>query len=225
MCTDVLEHFWALFAHQVLDAPYLRLLQNPNLPILEVNAGYGSSLALLEQHSARLERPCLLVSSQAPEGWEVLHQRMLLEWQALGTDSAIQIEQVGWTQASLLAQVWCEQHQAQSWHALVLLELGRTMQKIPDLCAYVAYRQHQPVGMLLAMPKNGWWHNSTPKQMFASQPQGAFSGWWAGERQVAEALFARAATDFSGLEVLVPAAWGLVGEVVFICHASAARTA
>jgi hypothetical protein len=210
--------YWELFAHQTFEADGLVWLQNSNLPILEVNAGYGSNLSLLEQHCQTLERPCLLVSATLPSNAEVQHRLTLLEWR--GTANNVYIEQVPWTRASLLAQAWCEQHHAQPWQALVALELARVLQKTPDLCAYLALESDKPIGMLLAMPKNGWWHDGTPPNWFSPQPQGAACGWWAGERQTAEALFARASADFGGLEVAVPAAWGLVGQDVCISHVS-----
>jgi hypothetical protein len=217
-----LESYWELFARHTFEADGLRLLQNPNLPILEVNAGYGVPLDLLEQHCSKLKRPCLLVSDQPTA--KVLHHLKRLEWRS-NASASVFIEQVPWTQASLLAQAWCEQHRARSWHDLVTLELGRVLQETPDLCAYVALDGNTPVGMALVMPNNGWWHNGTAKEWFSVQPQGASCAWWAGERQVARALFARASSDFAGLEVVLPANWGFDGTDVYISHVSDGRIA
>jgi hypothetical protein len=201
-----LEAYWALFAHKTFEGEGLRLLQNPNLPLLEVNAGYGTNLALLGQYSQQLERPCLLVSTLPPDAWQVQHRLHLLGWYSKNA-SSLCIEQVPWTRADWLAQAWCEQHKAQPWQALVGLELARIIQHTPELCAYVALESDKPVGMAIAAP----------------QKTGATCGWWAGERQVAEALFARACTDFAEFEVAVPAQWGLGGLEVCISHASDAH--
>jgi hypothetical protein len=222
-----LEAYWALFARQTLEGEGLRLLQNPNLPLLEVNAGYGTNLALLEQQCQQRHRPSLLVSAlppeQPPAHWQVLHHLHLLGWRA-GLDPSVYIEQVPWSRADWVAQAWCEQHDAQSWQTLVALEIGRTMQRTPELCAYVALGLDKPVGMALVMPNTGWWHDGTPSQWFSTQPQGAVCGWWAGERHVVEALLNRASADFGGLEVAVPATWGLGGFEVCISHVSDAHT-
>jgi hypothetical protein len=214
-----LEPYWALFARQTFEGQDLRLLQNPNLPLLEVNAGYGTNLALLGRHIWQLKRPCLLLSQVPPEHWQVQHRLHLLEWRS-ELASSLYIEQVSWTRADWLAQAWCEQHQAQPWQGLVALEISRTMQQTPELCAYVALESDKPVGMALVMPKTGWWHGGTPKQWFSPRPQGAVCGWWAGERRTAEALFAQASADFAGLEVALPADWGLAGFELCISLAS-----
>jgi hypothetical protein len=203
--TDLwLQAYWALFASQVSQTKGLTWLQNPNLPILEVNAGYGHDWQLLKTDAKKISRPALLVSNQIPEPSQVLYQGMILEWQGQSSLSSVMIEQVAWTQANTLAQVWCEQCKARSWHGLVSLEIARVMQQTPELCAYLAYDGQTPIGMLLVMPKSGWWHNGTPAQWFSSQVQGAVGAWWAGTFEIAQALFTRASTDFQGLEVSVP---------------------
>ncbi len=199
-----LKDYWALFATQVLETKDLTILQNLNLPMLEVNAGYGKDVLLLQTQAKNLKRPALLVSSRTPEFGKILVQGVILEWQTQLVSSSVYIEQVPWTQANALAQSWCERHGAVAWHGLVSLEITRVMQKYPELCAYLALEHEQPIGMLLVMPKNGWWHDGTPVQWFSNQPQGAVSAWWAGRPEVLEALFDRASTDFLGLEVSLP---------------------
>jgi hypothetical protein len=201
-----LEAYWLLFARQTFEFEDMRLLQNPNLPLLEVNAGYGTNVALLEQNTQKIQRPCLLVSTSPPDHWQGLHRLQLLKWR-VEVASSLHIEQVSWTRADWLAQAWCEQHKAKFWQALVALEIARAMQCTPTLCAYVALESEKPVGMALV----------------AAQKMAATCGWWAGERRVAEALFARADTDFAGLQVAVPAQWGLGGLDVWISHASDAH--
>jgi hypothetical protein len=207
-----LKDYWALFATQILETDKQTYLQNPNLPILEVNSGYGDNLALLQSQAKKLQRPACLVSSKPLKLEQMLFQGAILDWQAQPVSSSVYIEQVPWTQASALAQIWCEMHQCLSWHGLISLEIARVMQKHPDLCAYLALESEQPTGMLLAMPRNGW-HNGTPAEWFSNQPQGAVSGWWAGRPEIAEALFDRVATDFFGLEVSVPKELSFSGTI------------
>jgi hypothetical protein len=204
-----LELYWGLFAHKTVEAGGSRLLQNHNLPILEVNAGYGVRLDLLDQFCALNQRPCIQVSDQPLAS--VLHHLTRLKWLSSAVDS-VYIEQVPWTQANLLAQAWCNHHCAQMWYELVTLEIVRAMQTTPSLCAYVALEGNTPVGMALVMPT-------------LAQPRVASCAWWAGERRIAQALFARACLDFSGLEVVVPADWGLGGEDIYISHVFDERNA
>ncbi len=196
-----LEDYWALFAKQKLESTDFLILQNANLPILEVNAGYLKkleSLDVLKLELERLQRPVFIVNPESlgkPE-----YQGLILEWN--GTQNPdIYIEQVSWTQAKQLAVVWCKQHNALEWQELVTLEITKAMQAHKDLIAYVAFEQDKPISMILAMPFSGCWHQ---QQLFSSQTQGAVSGWWAGKPDIAAALFSRVATDFAGLEVSVP---------------------
>lgn len=207
-----LKDYWALFATQIIESKNLTLLQNPNLPILEVNAGYGDDVLFLQAQAKKLQRPALLVSSQAldlvsSQGLELVHtlrQGAILEWQ-VKNDHSVYVEQVAWTQANALTQCWCEMHKAISWHGLVSIEIARVMQNYPEMCAYLAIEHEQPIGMLLAMPKNGWWHNGSPAEWFSNQPEGAVSAFWAASRpEIASALFERASTDFMRLEVSLP---------------------
>ncbi|MFN3265671.1 MAG: hypothetical protein ACK41E_02420 [Deinococcales bacterium] len=195
------------------------------MPALEVNAGYGTDLTVLKVCTARLGRPCLLLTANPASGWQILSELTKLEWLPKFTESDIQIEQVSWLQAQTLARVWCEQHQALDWQHFVAPELARVLQKTPEMSAYIAYLEHNPVGMMLVMPNNAWCCDKNTQETFSNLLPFAVSGWWAGSRQVAHTLFNRAATDYGKLEVIVPTNWGLAGERLFICHASGEQTA
>ncbi len=207
-----LEGFWSLFATQTLEFGGLTLLQNPNLPLLEVNCAYGQLETSLKMLPDAWQPPRLWLSSETAQGL-LQYKGLMLEW-GTGYPANMIIEQVAWTQAPVLARVWCQQHQALEWQDSVANEIARVMQQYPELCAYLAYEADAPTGMLLAMPKTGWWHNGTPKQWFSSQLQGAVSAWWAGKNQIAKALFARAKADFGGLEVSVPTDFEARAKVV-----------
>ena len=169
-------------------------LENLNLPILEVNAGYPNSsldIAKLEKMFVMRGKSGILVlpndeklelaaSNAQFQGYSSL---VVLEVKSEAND--LIVEQVSWSQASTLAKVWCSQHSALGWQDLVAKEIARAMQKNPNLLAYLAFENHQPMGM-----------------MIVAEP--GFSAWLAGETEVLQALTHRLWSDFEQAAVAVP---------------------
>jgi hypothetical protein len=120
---------------------------------------------------------------------------VLLEVQSEAND--LIVEQVSWTQASTLARVWCSQHQALDWQDFVAQEIARAMQQNPNLTAYLAFDNHEPVGMMIALLA----HKIAPDGLFALEP--GFAGWVAGETKALQALTQRLESDFRHAVVAV----------------------
>jgi hypothetical protein len=168
-------------------------LENPNLPILEVNAGFPNSvsdIAKLEQVFLRRGKSGILILPDDPNlklaasnaQFVPYSSLVLLEVQSEMSD--LIVEQVSWTQASTLAKVWCLQHAALAWEEMVAREIVRAMQKFPILTAYLAFEDHEPTGMMLAL-------------------ETGFSGWLAGEMKALQALTNRLSSDFEQAIVAV----------------------
>jgi hypothetical protein len=156
------------------------------LPILEVNAGYPNSVAdisNLEQEFLARGKPGILILPNNPNlelaannaQFQAISSLVLLEVQA--EINEIIVEQVSWTQAETLARVWCMFYQALDWQDFIAKEIARALQQHPSLSAYLAFENHQVVGMMIAL-------------------ETGFSGWLAGETRVLEAFANRLASDF-----------------------------
>ncbi len=159
-------------------------LENPALPMFEVNAVYGDSV---------LEQPISIrVSDLEPsqlndrllEGHELAGTLIALEFQPDEVLSSIWVEQVAWTQAPQLARVWCNFHGAGDWESFVSRELARNLERDEELLAYLAYQGDDSAGMMIASSDG-------------------ICGLWAGANDVARALFGRGAHDLAKLEVTV----------------------
>jgi hypothetical protein len=170
------------------------LLENSSLPIFEVNAGYPNSVsdvANLEQgFLARGKSGILVLSGDANLELAASNAQflpysslVLLEVQSEAND--LVVEQVSWSQASNLARVWCLQNSALDWQDLVAKEIASAMQQNPNLIAYLAFENHEPVGMMIAL-------------------EPGFTAWLAGERKALQALTHRLSSDFEHAVVAVP---------------------
>ena len=183
------------------------MLENPSLPILEVNAGYPNSVAdilNLEQEFLARGKPGILILPDAPNlelaasnaQFQVFSSLVLLEVKPVASD--VIVEQVSWTQALTLARVWCLQHQALDWQEFVAKEIARAFQKTPNLTAYLAFENHQAIGMLIALLA----HKTAPDGLFALES--GFAGWIAGESRAFQALSNRLLSDFENAIISVP---------------------
>ena len=183
------------------------MLENPSLPILEVNAGYPNSVAdilNLEQEFLARGKPGILILPDAPNlelaasnaQFQVFSSLVLLEVKPVASD--VIVEQVSWTQALTLARVWCLQHQALDWQEFVAKEITRALQKNPNLTAYLAFENHQAIGMLIALLA----HKTAPDGLFALES--GFAGWIAGESRAFQALSHRLLSDFENAIISVP---------------------
>jgi hypothetical protein len=183
--TKNLQAFWACFAQtQVLEE--VVFLENSSLPILEVNAGYPSSvldIAKLEQEfMAHGKSGVLILPDDAKLELAASNAQflpysslVLLEMQSETND--LIVEQVSWTQALTLAKVWCVQHSALDWQDFVAKEITRAMRQNPNLMAYLAFENHEPKGMMIVL-------------------EPGFAGWIAGETKALQALSKRLMSDF-----------------------------
>jgi hypothetical protein len=180
-----LQSFWACFArNQILEE--VKFFENSNLPILEVNAGYPSSvsdIAKLEQEFLARGKSGVLVLCDNPSlelaasnaQFQPYSSLVLLEVQSETND--LIVEQVSWTQATTLAKIWCSQNSALDWQEHVAKEIASAMQKNSNLIAYLAFENHEPVGMMIAL-------------------EPGFAGWVAGETNALQALTQRLESDF-----------------------------
>lgn len=152
--------------------------------MLEVNAAYGDTPS-----AQLLEQPILVCSAKIGgsqlEGYGLAGTLIALEVHATPFSAKIWIEQVAWTQAPRLATVWCEQNDASDWSDFTARELAHSLERHPDLLAYLAYLGDDAVGMMVASSDG-------------------ICGWWAGADDVAFALFSRAAGDLGRVQICVP---------------------
>ncbi len=169
-------------------------LENSNLPILEVNAGFSNSVsdvAKLEREFATRGKSGILILSEdstielAASNAQFLPCSGLVVLEVQAGKSDLIVEQVSWSQASTLARVWCLQNSALDWQELVAKEIARAMQENPKLTAYLAFEDHQPTGMMIAL-------------------EPGFSGWLAGGTKALQALTQRLSSDFEHAIVTVP---------------------
>jgi hypothetical protein len=217
--TKNLEAFWACFAqNQVLEE--VTFLENAALPILEVNAGFPNSvsdIAKLEQEFLTRGKPGILVLPDdsnlelAASNAQFLPYLSLVLLEVKPEASDLIVEQVSWTQASTLARVWCLENAALDWQELVAKEIASAMRQNAKLTAYLAFENHEPVGMMIALLA----HKIAPVLMpdvhlaggiadglFALEP--GFAGWLAGEARALQTLAQRLSSDFEQAIVAVP---------------------
>ena len=169
--------FWARFAQRVKRVGDVTMLENRFLPMLEVNAAYGAEA---------LEQPISIrITGSQLEGDDLAGTLIALEFKAVELTSSLWVEQVAWTQAPQLARIWCDQNAAGDWESFVSREFARSLERDTELLAYLAYRDDNAAGMMIASSDG-------------------ICGLWAGANDVAQALFARGAHDFERLEVTVP---------------------
>lgn len=153
--------FWSRFAHEKFEVEGATVLENRNLPFLEVNAGYPTRpehVPALDAWFASRGRPGVLI---VPEGSGLKIPVSNARFEGFGSFSVLEI--VG--DASLTPQVWVEQvpwslgravgeiiavsRGANVWAELISTEVARVMQVDSGVTAYLAYHADQPVGTLL----------------------------------------------------------------------------
>ena len=173
-----LADFWTKFARQERLEGNARILENKNLPMLEVNAAYTETVA---DFPVLLSPSCL-----EPHGFNLEGEFVVLSVKPKELDSEIWIEQVPWSRGATLAEVWCAQNDALEWRAEVSRELARSLEANPDLLSYLAFQGDNPLGMMVV--------SST-----------GLCGLWAAPNETAIALFNRGANDSGSFEVTVPA--------------------
>lgn len=178
MSLERIASFWSRFALERGSMDGATVLENRNLPFLEVNAGYPTRpehVSGLESWFAARGRPGVLI---VPEGsnleitvsnaqfepfgsfctpeWE---PRLTPDWSVL----PFEIEQVGWNMARDCAQIWGMRHQAFAWVESMANEIARVMQVEPKMAAYLAYQDEQVIGMALALDDEVYLHSADPE--------------------------------------------------------------
>ncbi len=133
---------WSALATERFDLNGGLALHNPDLPVLQSNAIFDFGVSDLSAARTWLEARVgfVTVYSSADHLREIQPQKL---------EPGFYTEQVNWTQARALAQVWCEVHDS-SWESFVPRALTRAMQNEASLTAFLAFDLSQPVGMLLA---------------------------------------------------------------------------
>jgi hypothetical protein len=193
------EQYWRAFSSNRIEISGATVLENRQLPILEVNAGYptapGQILAIKPFYEVR-GRPAILI---LPEGTSleleasnaqfVPHARFAVleyepelepDWNRLPV-----VEQVSWGAARNLAKTWCDFVGAKGWEVSISSEIARLMPNTPKVLAYVALKKDLVIGMGLSL-------------------EGAVH-WLAGERPAKTAIVKRAAFDSgTALQFSVP---------------------
>jgi hypothetical protein len=156
-----LTSFWSRFALEQHTVGRASVLENRNLPFLEVNAGYPTSshhvLALGALFAVR-GRPGVLILPEHSDleiavnnaGFESHSSVRVLE---IVGDSSLRpqvwVEQVSWSLGRAVGEVIAVSHSANAWAELISTEVARVMQANPSVTAYLAYHGDQPVGALL----------------------------------------------------------------------------
>jgi hypothetical protein len=183
------ERYWRAFSSNLMEVSGAMVLENRQLPILEVNAGYpnasGQILEIKQRYATRGRPACLILpegSNMELEasnvqfvpyaGFAVFDYELDLEpdWNLFPV-----VEQVSWGAARSLAKTWCDSVGARGWEVSISSEIARIMPNAPNMLAYVALENDHVIGMGLAL-------------------EGAVH-WLAGETQAKTAILNRAAFD------------------------------
>jgi hypothetical protein len=166
-----LERYWQAFSsdHDKVDGAML--LENRQLPILEVNAGYPNAprqiLEIKRFYAARGLPACLILPEgsslelEASNAQFVPHAGFAVfecepdlepDWTGMKI-----IEQVGWGAARSLAQTWCDLVGARGWEVSISSEIARIMPNNPNLLAYLALEKDLVIGMGLVLEGAIYW--------------------------------------------------------------------
>jgi hypothetical protein len=168
-----LLEFWARFARFERRVGNAVILENPHLPMLEVNAAHTDE---------PLEHPILLSTDNLePNGFTVEGELIVIEHPALPI-TEIWVEQVPWTRATALSIIWCEHNRALTWTGEVSNELARVMQVHPDMMAFLAFEADRATGMMVVSSDG-------------------FCGLSAGTNDAMRALISRGNADFAGFQI------------------------
>ncbi len=137
------------------------MLENRNLPFLEVNAAYPTSshqIPALEAWFAARGRSGVLILPEDSHleivvnnsGFESHSSLSVLE---ITGDAALEpqvwVEQVPWSLGRAVGEIIAVSKGANVWAELISTEVARVMQMNPSVTAYLAYHGDQPVGALL----------------------------------------------------------------------------
>jgi hypothetical protein len=184
-----LERYWQAFLSDHSQVSGAVVLENRDLPILEVNAGYpnapGHILEIKRFYAARGRPACLILSEgsklelEASNAQFVPHAGIAVlecepELEPDWTKMTL-VEQVSWGAARSLAKTWCDQVGARGWEVSISKEIARVMPGNSSFLAYTALESDRVIGMGLAL-------------------EGAVH-WLAGETQAKTAIIKRAAFD------------------------------
>jgi hypothetical protein len=161
----VLERYWRVFSSDLNEVSGALVLENRNLPILEVNAGYPTEpdqiLKIKQFYVARGRPACLILpvgsnlELEASNAQFVPHAEFVVlacepelepNWNQLPT-----VEQVSWGAARTLAQTWCESVGARGWEVSVSSQLARVLPENPKMMAYTAFEADRVIGMGLVL--------------------------------------------------------------------------
>ncbi len=137
------------------------VLENRNLPFLEVNAAYPTSshqIPALEAWFKARGRAGVLVLPENSHlkivvnnaGFESHSSLDVLE---IVGDAALEpqvwVEQVPWSLGRVVGEIIAVSKGANAWAELISTEVARVMQSDSSVTAYLAYHGDQPVGALL----------------------------------------------------------------------------
>jgi hypothetical protein len=183
-----LERYWRAFSSDLHEVSGGLVLENRQLPILEVNAGYpnaagqileikrfyrtrGRPACLILPKGSNLEREASNAQFVPHIGFAVLECETELEpnWTPLPV-----VEQVSWGAARTMAQTWCDRVGARDWEGRVSSEIARAMPKNPNMLAYVALEADQVIGMGFALDGSIHWLAGEPHSKIAIIKRGAF---------------------------------------------------
>jgi hypothetical protein len=168
-----LLEFWQRFARSERRIGNAVILENPHLPMLEVNAAHTEEAL---EHSILLSP-----ASLEPVGFKLEGELVVIEARSSPVNT-IWVEQVPWSRANALAVVWCEQNNADDWIGEVPSELARVLQRHPDLLAFLALEANRVTGMMIVS-------------------SAGFCGLSAGTDDAMRALISRGNADFTGFRI------------------------
>jgi hypothetical protein len=182
------EQYWRAFSSNLIEFSGAMVLENRQVPILEVNAGYptasGQILEIKQFYATRGRPACLILpegsgleleASNAQfvphVGFAVLECEPDLEpdWKNMPS-----IEQVSWGAARSLAKTWCDQVGARGWEVSVSSELARIMPGNPNILAYVTLENDRVIGMGLSLEGGIHWLVGDPRSTIAIAKRAAF---------------------------------------------------
>jgi hypothetical protein len=161
------ERFWSRFALEQHTVEGASVLENRNLPFLEVNAAYPTSshqIPALEAWFAARGRSGVLILPEestlefavSNAGFESHSSVSVLEIVGdVRLEPQVWVEQVPWSLGRAVGEIIAVAHGANAWAELISTEVARVMQGGSSLesdssvTAYLAYHGEEPVGALL----------------------------------------------------------------------------
>jgi hypothetical protein len=182
------ERYWRAFSSDLNEVSGVSVLENRNLPILEVNAGYPTSpiqiLEIKQFYSARGRPACLILPEGSNLELEASNAQFVPHagFVVLACDPELEpswnlwptVEQVSWGAARTLAQTWCESVGDHGWEASISNEIARFIPKNPKMMAYMALEADRVIGMGLALDGAIHWLAGNSKTKTAIIKRAAF---------------------------------------------------